>query len=265
MRLTQSIALAALTVILGTKAWAAPPDVVHELVPDGTLHAAINYGNPVLAQKPPTGDEPRGVSAELARELARQLGVPVKFVIFTQAGQVTGALKTNAKAWDVAFLAIDPVRSQGIDFTAPYVSIEGTYLVAKDSPLRSVEDVDGAGLRVAVTTGSAYDLYLTRTLKNAQLVHFATWTEATAAFEQQHLEALAGVKQPLVAYIVAHQDTRLLPGRFMAIEQAVGTPQGRPAGLAFLRSFVEQMKSSGFVAQALTASGQDKAMVAPSQ
>jgi polar amino acid transport system substrate-binding protein len=250
-------------VILGTKAWAAPPDAVHELAPDGSLRVAINYGNPVLAQQPRSGDEPRGVSAELARELGRQLGVPVRFVIFNQAGQVTEALKSNPKAWDIAFLAIDPVRAQGIDFTAPYVVIEGAYLVIKESPLHAVEEVDRAPHRVAVTTGSAYDLYLTRALKKAELVRFKTWPETTDAFEQQHLDALAGVKQPLVAYAAAHKDTRLLPGRFMAIEQAVGTPQGRPAALAFLRAFVEQMKSSGFVAQALAASGQDRSTVAP--
>jgi polar amino acid transport system substrate-binding protein len=244
-------------------AWAAPPDAVHDLAPDGTLHAAINYGNPVLAQRPPTGDEPQGVSAALARELARELGVPVKFVIFNQAGQVTEALKANAKAWDVAFLAIDPVRSQGIEFTAPYVVIEGAYLVTRESPLQTVAEVDRTGHRIAVTTGSAYDLFLTRALKQAQLVRFKDWDGTTQAFEQQHLDALAGVRQPLVAYAAEHPATRVLPGRFMVIEQAVGTPQGRPAGVAFLRGFVEQMKASGFVAKALAESKQEGAAVAP--
>jgi polar amino acid transport system substrate-binding protein len=257
------VALAALAMAFGANAWAAPPEAVRALAPDGTLHAAINYGNPVLAQRPPTGDQPRGVSAELARELGRQLGVPVRFVTFTQAGQVTDALKANATAWDVAFLAIDPVRAQGIEFTAPYVVIEGAYLVAKDSPLHAVEEVDRAGKKVAVATGSAYDLYLTRALKQAQLVRFKEGDEATEAFEQRHLDVLAGVKQPVVAFAATHPQTRLLPGRFMAIEQAVGTPQGRPAGIAFLRGFVEQMKASGFIAKALADSGQDSSIVAP--
>ena len=257
------MAIAALTLALAATARAAPPEAVHDLAPDGTLHAAINYGNSVLAQRPAAGDQPRGVSAELARELARQLGVPVKFVVFNQAGQVTDALKADAKAWDVAFLAIDPVRAQGIVFTAPYVVIEGAYLVPKDSPLQTVESVDGAGTRIATTTGSAYDLYLTRALENAQLVRFKTWDEATAAFEARHLDALAGVRQPIVAYAAAHPNTRVVPGRFMAIEQAVATPQGRTAGAAFLRGFVEQMKASGFVAKALVDSGQNGAAVAP--
>jgi polar amino acid transport system substrate-binding protein len=256
-------AFAALAVAFGADAWAAPPEVVRELAPDGALHAAINYGNPVLAQKPPSGDAPRGVSAELARELGRQLGVPVEFVIFNQAGQVTEALKADPKAWDVAFLAIDPVRAQGIVFSAPYVVIEGAYLVTKDQPLQAVEEVDRAGRWIAVTKGSAYDLYLTRALKQAQLVRYLDWAQTTAAFEQLHYDALAGVRQPLVSYAAEHPNTRVLPGRFMAIEQAVGTPQGRTAGAAFLRTFVEEMKKSGFVARALAASGQDSSAVAP--
>ena len=144
------------------------PSLVTELAPKGRLRAAINFGNSVLAQQDPAGGEPRGVSAELARELARRLGVGIGYVTFDAAGKVFEALK--AGLWDIAFLAIDPVRSAGIAFTAPYVVIEGTYVVPKDSPLRTIEDVDRDGVRVAVAQGSAYDLYLTRALRRAELV-----------------------------------------------------------------------------------------------
>jgi len=260
-KIRYSVAVGALLATLGANALAAPPEAIHDLAPDGTLRAAINYGNPVLAQRPATGEEPRGVSVELARELGRELGVPVKFVLFNEAGRVSEAVKSNA--WDIAFLAIDPVRAQGIAFTAPYVVIEGAYLVTSDSPLHAVDDVDKPGLRIAVSTGSAYDLYLTRALKHAQLVRLPDTTAATEAFEKQHLDALAGVKQPLVAFASQHPGTRVLPGRFMVIEQAMATPLGRNAGLSYLRDFVERMKASGFVAKALAATGQDSAAVAP--
>jgi polar amino acid transport system substrate-binding protein len=259
--LRYAISIGALLVTLGVNAWAAPPQVVHELAPDGSLRAAINFGNPVLAQRPTTGDQPHGVSVELARELGRELGVPVKFVFFNEAGRVPEALKSNA--WDIAFLAIDPVRARGIAFTAPYVEIDGAYLVASDSPLQAVDDVDKTGRRIAVATGSAYDLYLTRALEHAQLVRLPDSAAAVEAFERQHLDALAGVRQPLVAFAAAHPGARVLPGRFMAIEQAMGTPQGRDAGLSYLRGFVERMKASGFVANALAATGQDRSIVAP--
>ena len=155
-------------------------DVLAELAPGGVLRAAINFGNIVLAQKDPAGGEPRGVSAELARALARRLGVAIDYVAFEAAGKVVEALK--AGAWDVAFLAIDPVRSAGIDFTAPYVVIEGAYVVPASSPLCAVEDVDRDGVRVAVATGSAYDLYLSRALKHATLVREPSGPEALDRF-----------------------------------------------------------------------------------
>jgi polar amino acid transport system substrate-binding protein len=239
----------------------APADVVAELAPGGRLRAAINFGNGVLAQKDPATGEPRGVSLDLARELGWRLGVPVEFVAFDAAGKVFDALA--AGAWDIAFLAIDPVRAMGIDFTAPYVVIEGTYLVPASSPLRSVADIDHDGRRVAVARGSAYDLYLTRALKHATLVREPSGTEALAMFLRDRLEAAAGVKQAAVAFAKAHPDLRVIDGRFMLIEQAMATPKGRPAAASYLRHFIEEMKGSGFITKALAASGQTDAAVAP--
>ncbi len=237
------------------------PAVLHDLAPTGAIRVAINYGNSVLAQKDPATGEPRGVSAALARALAERLKVPVRFVTFDAAGEVFAALQHGA--WDVAFLAIDPARAEGIDFSAPYVVIEGSYLVARDSPLKANADVDRAGLRVAVGRGSAYDLYLSRAMKHAELVRAPTSPAAIELYRSAHLDAAAGVKAPLAAYAAAHPEFHVLPGRFMAIEQAVGTPRGRAAGAAYLRTFVEEMKASGFVARALAESGQADAMVAP--
>jgi polar amino acid transport system substrate-binding protein len=237
------------------------PNLAAELAPTGRLRAAINFGNSVLAQPDPAGGTPRGVSAELARELARRLGVGIDYFTFDAAGKVFEASK--AGLWDIAFLAIDPVRAAGIDFTAPYVVIEGIYLVPKDSALHGVADVDREGVRVAVAQGSAYDLYLTRVLKHAELVRQPSGPEALEMFMRDRLEAAAGVRQPIVAFAQSHPDTRVIPGRFMAIEQAMGTVKGREAGVAYLRSFIEEMKASGFVAQALEASGQGDASVAP--
>jgi polar amino acid transport system substrate-binding protein len=237
------------------------PDLVKELAPSGRLRAAINFGNVVLAQPDPAGGPPRGVSGELARELARRLGVGIDYVTFDAAGKVFEALKEGL--WDIAFLAVDPVRAAGIAFTAPYVVIEGVYLVPKESDLKTVEDVDRDGVRIAVAKGSAYDLYLSRGIRRATLVRQPSGTEALEMFLRDRLEAAGGVRQPLVAFAQTHPDTRVIPGRFMAIEQAMGTVKGRDAGIAYLRTFIEEMKASGFVARALAASGQGDAAVAP--
>ncbi|HXP98048.1 MAG TPA: ABC transporter substrate-binding protein [Telmatospirillum sp.] len=238
-----------------------PSDIVASLAPSGRLRAAINFGNPVLAQKDPVSGQPQGISADLARELSRRLAVPLDFVTFDGAGKVFEALKTGA--WDVAFLAIDPVRAAEIAFSPPYVVIEGTYLVPANAALQSIEDVDQPGIRIAVGQGSAYDLYLTRALKKAQLVRAPTSAAAITLFQTDKLEAAGGVKQPLVEAAKDNPALRVIPGRFMAIEQAMGTPKGRDAGARYLDAFIEEMKASGFVAKALAASGQADATVAP--
>jgi polar amino acid transport system substrate-binding protein len=237
------------------------PELVRELAPMGRLRTAINFGNTVLAQPDPAGGPPRGVSGDLARELAHRLGVGIDYVTFDAAGKVFEALKEGL--WDVAFLAVDPVRAAGIAFTAPYVVIEGVYLVPKDSALQTVEDVDRDGVRIAVAKGSAYDLYLSRAITHATLIRQPSGAEALEMFVRDGLEAAGGVRQPINAFAQAHPDTRVIPGRFMAIEQAMGTVKGRHAGIAYLRTFIEEMKASGFVARALAASGQGDAAVAP--
>jgi polar amino acid transport system substrate-binding protein len=239
------------------------PDVVKDLAPTGKLRAAINLGNSVLAQKDAATGEIRGITPELAHELGRRLSRPVELVPFEAAGKVFEALK--AGVWDVAFLAIEPVRAAEIDFTAPYVIIEGTYMVRKDSPLQAIGDVDRPGVRVAVGKGSAYDLYLTRTIKNATLVRAATGggSAMIELFLEDKLEVVAGVKQPLVEYARTDPNMRVMDGRFMEIQQAMGTPKGRDAGARYLRNFIEEMKTSGFVADALKRSNQPDAAVAP--
>jgi len=231
------------------------------LAPSGTLRAAINLGNPVLAQRSSSGGEPRGVSAELARALAQRLGVPVRFVIFDEAGQVAAAATKDT--WDVAFLAIDPVRAATIAYTAPYVLIEGVYAVPAASPLDSVAAVDRPGVRICVAEHSAYDLYLTRALKQAELVRLTNGAKSEAEFLAGNCEAIAGVKQPVQGLVQAHPGLRLLPGRFMAIQQAMAVPKAHEAGLGLVRAFVEEAKASGLVRKALDASGQRDAEVAP--
>lgn len=233
--------------------------VLHDLAPTGTLRAAINLGNPVLAQAGPDG--PAGVSVDLARRLGERLGVPVSFTTYPIAGKVTDSAKSDV--WDICFLAIDPKRAEEIRFTQAYVLIAGSYLVPASSPIRSPEDVDRAGVRVSVGRGSAYDLHLSRTLKHATLVRAPTSAEAITQFEADGLEVAAGVHQPLSAYAAAHPGVRLLPGHFMEIPQAMGLPAGRAAGAAYLEDFLTAAKADGFVAERLRASGQDPGLAAP--
>jgi polar amino acid transport system substrate-binding protein len=236
----------------------APADIVKELAPTGTLRVALNLGNIVLVQADEAGKQ-KGVTVDLAHELARRLGVVPEFTCYDAAGKAFEALKGNRH--DIGFLANEPARAAEIAFTAPYVLIEGVYLVRPDSPLRAVGDVDAPGVRIAVNRASAYDLYLTRTLKHATLVRSSEGGDDV--FEDQNLEVLAGVRQIIMKYAKANPHMRLLDGRFMEIQQAMATQAGRPAGSRYLRAFVEEMKQNGFVADALKRSNQPDAAVAP--
>jgi polar amino acid transport system substrate-binding protein len=230
--------------------------------PTGKLRASINLGNPILASKQPQIGEPFGVSIDLARAFAQRLGVDIELVVFDTAGKSVEAVRGEQA--DIGFFAIDPLRGEGIAFTAPYVLIEGAYMVPYFSPIRANEEVDRPGIRVAVGKGSAYDLFLSRELKQAEIVRAPTSPTVVDVFVEQMLEVAAGVKQQLEADQQRFAGYRLLPGRFMVIQQAMGTPKSRGAeAAAYLAQFVEDMNSSGFVADALHRHGIQGASVAP--
>jgi polar amino acid transport system substrate-binding protein len=228
-----------------------------DLAPTGVLRASINLGNPVLAQGTP--DEPAGVTVDIARELADRLGVPLELVCFDAARKSFEAMTTGQA--DLCFLAIDPARATEVAFTAPYVVIEGVFAVPRDSGLTAVAAVDAPGVRIGVKQGSAYDLYLTRTLQQATVVRGA---EGVDVFREEGLEVAAGIRQPITRYVAEHQDLRLIDERFMQIQQAVGTAKSkRPDTVTYLHDLIEDLKSSGFIAASLAASGQADATVAP--
>jgi polar amino acid transport system substrate-binding protein len=230
--------------------------IVTDLTPAGVLRTALNLGNPVLVQG--TTAAPRGVTVDIANEIAARLGVTAEFRCFGAARESFEA--TVAGQADICFLAIEPARAAEIAFTAPYVLIEGVYAVPRESPLVTVADIDGEGIRIGVKHGSAYDLFLTRTLKHATVVRGAEGTEAFAA---ENLDAAAGVREPMTEFVAAHPQYRLIEGRFMEIPQAVGTVKAkRQETTRFLHDLVEELKATGMVADALRRSGQT-APVAP--
>ena len=194
-----------------------------------------------------------GVAVDLARELGTRTGLPVELVPFESAGKMFDAVK--ADAWDVAFLAIDPGRADQISFTAPYIEIEGTYLVPPGSPLRAIAEVDRAGVRMGVSANSAYDLFLSRSLQHARLLRAPTPDAAFELILGGKVDVIAGVRQHLVANAGKLPGARVLEGRFMAIQQALGIPKGREEGAKYLCEFIEDVKASGLVARAIEKAG----------
>ena len=242
-----------------------PPSaaVVKALTPTGKLRAAINFGNAVLSKEEPSTGAASGVTVDLSRELARLLGVELQLVTFRAAGKVVDAVKDGSV--DIAYVAIDPLRARDLAYTKAYVIIEGAYMVKQDSPLQRNEEVDQAKHRVVAAKGSAYDLYLSRELKHAKIEYAQTSQSVIDHFLATQSEVAAGVKQQLQADAQRLPGLRLLPGRFMAIHQAMGTPLSHAEALPYLTQFIEEMKASGFVAQALQRHGIKGAAVAPAE
>ncbi|WP_237774387.1 transporter substrate-binding domain-containing protein [Actinosynnema sp. ALI-1.44] len=231
--------------------------IADDLARTGTLRASINLGNPILAQGTPS--EPTGVTVDIATELGRRLDVPVQFVCFDAARKSFEAM--TAGEADICFLAIEPARAKEVAFTAPYALIEGVFAVPTSSPLKTVADVDGEGVRIGVQRGSAYDLYLTRTLQHATVVR---GEEGTAVFHPADMDVAAGIRQPMTEFVAANPDLRLIDEAFMHIQQAVGTTKTRqPETIEYLHGVVEELKANGFIAESLRRANQPSAQVAP--
>ena len=221
--------------------------VIAELAPAGVLRAGINLSNFLLVTGKTDAGDPVGVAPDMAREIARRLGVPVKYVTYKSPGELADMAETGA--WDIGLIGAEPQRAEKIAFSPAYVDIEATYLVPAGSALKSIADVDQPGIRIAVTGRAAYGLWLERNIKHATLVKSDTLDSAYEQFVDEKLEALAGLKPRLLTDVEKLPGARILDGKFSAVQQAVGTARKNTAAAAFLRDFVEQAKASGFVAQ----------------
>jgi polar amino acid transport system substrate-binding protein len=217
------------------------PAIRQDLAPTGKLRVGINYGNFVLATKDPATGEPQGIAVKLAREIGTRLDVPVELVSFETAGRMADAVKTGA--WDIAFLANEPERANEILFTAPYLEVEAGYLVPPGSPIQNIDEVDRPGVKIAIATKSAYDLFLTRTLHDAMLFRAQGMNGSYELFVSDQLDVLAGIKPWLAMIVDKLPGARILDGRFMAVQQCIGTPRGRDAGARFLEAFVGEVRS----------------------
>jgi polar amino acid transport system substrate-binding protein len=230
-----------------------PDSARKELAPAGTLRAGMNLGNTLFTTKDAVSGELRGVSVDLMRELASRLGAPVDFVVYATPGDVADAAEQGK--WDVAILAIEPARAQKIAFSPPMTEIEATYAVRNDSSLRSVRQVDASGVRITAPEKAGYELYLTRTLRNATLVRTKSPQESIDVFNEGRADALAGLKPGLLGSLDKMPGVRLVEGNFMIVNHGFGTPRDRSAAAAYLKTFVEEMNASGFIARSIERHG----------
>src|SRR5688572_16783421 len=236
------------------------PAAKAELTPTGKLRAGINFQNQMLTTLGPNGEQGE-VAVEFARELARRLAVPLEIIPYKSAGALADSVA--AGAWEISVLGDEPERAKVLDFATPLTEIEATYLVPAGSPIRSISEVDRAGIRIVSPAKSAYDLYLSRTIKNAQLVQIAGSKTAEEHFVHEKLEALAGLKPGLLELAPTLPGSRILDGHFTVVRHTVGTPKGLDAAAAYLRELVEDVKASGLVEKWIKKSGVKGLSVAP--
>jgi len=237
------------------------PAIRSELAPSGKLRVGLNHGNFLLVTAGSSATDPRGVAPDIARELGKRVGVPVEFIKFESAGKLGDGVKTGA--WDVAFLGNEPQRAAEIAFSSAYLEIPSTYLVPAGSPIRSIDEVDREGVRIAVAEQSAYGLYLARTIKHAKLITTQGLDSSFDVFVSQKLEALAGLRPRLLTDVQKLPGARILDGQFTGVQQSIGIPKNREASARFLRAFVEEVKASGLVAEAISRNGAQGVTVAP--
>ncbi len=235
------------------------PAVVAELAPNGVLRAGINLSNFLLVTGRAANGDPQGIAPDMAGEIAARLKVPLQLIAYESPGKLADAVAD----WDVGLIGAEPARAAQIAFSAAYLEIEATYLVPADSKIRSVEEIDRKGVRIAVAARSAYDLYLSRSIKNAELVHATGLDASYELFVREKLDALAGLRPRLVKDVQKLPGARVLEGRFTAVQQAVGTPKARVAAAAFLAAFIEEAKASGLVARLIERHGVHGVNVAP--
>jgi polar amino acid transport system substrate-binding protein len=233
--------------------------VVAELAPNGVLRAGINLSNFLLVTGRADNGDPGGIAPDMAGEIAARLAVPLQLIPYESPGKLADAVAD----WDVGLIGAEPARAAQIIFTAAYLEIDATYLVPADSKIRSVGEVDRKGVRIAVAARSAYELYLSRSIENAELVRAAGLDGSYELFVREKLDALAGLRPRLVKDVQKLPGARVLEGRFTAVQQAIGTPKARVAAAAFLAAFVEEAKASGLVARLIERHGVHGVNVAP--
>lgn len=239
------------------------PKMIQSFAPTGTLRVGINLGNPVLAGLDSATQKPKGISIDIANEIGKRSGIPIELIPFQSAGSTVDAIKSGNI--DLIFVAIDPVRGADVNYTPPYIQIEGAYMVKSDSKLKANEEVDRSGVEIVVGKGSAYDLFLTREIKNAALLRAASSQAVIDDFMAGKGNVAAGVKQQLESDAKRYNGLRMLPGRFMVINQAIGIPKARPEyekTTIYLSGIITDLKSSGFVADSMKRHGIQGAKVA---
>lgn len=227
-------------------------DLKTEYAPTGFLRVALNHGNRILVTRAADGS-PRGIAVDLAKALAAELDLELSFVEYDRAVDVSNTATSGA--WDICFLAVDPKRAEVLDFTAPYVRIEGRYLAGPRCNAQTSDELVASGRPVGTVEGSAYSLTLQRQPGAEHLVVFPDIFAMLAALDANEIVAAAGIGDVMDAEAALRPGARTLQPPFMEIRQAMAIVKGRPMAARHLQDFVRTRLMAGVVGDILEAHG----------
>jgi len=219
--------------------------IIEQLAPKGYLRAAINLSNFLLVTGTDDQGNPEGVSPDLAKALANELDIKYKLVPFKRPGELADAVTDDV--WDIGNIANESERAKSITFSHPYTLIESTFLVRESSKINSLQDVDKKDVRIAVAERSAYDLWLTENIKNAELIRAKSIDLSFKIFEDNSYEVLAGLKPRLIDDLKNTKNCKILPGAFTFIKQCIGSKPGNSEAEQFINNFIEKNTKNGFI------------------
>jgi len=219
--------------------------IIEQLAPKGYLRAAINLSNFLLVTGTDDQGNPEGVSPDLAKALANELNIEYKLIPFKRPGELADAVTDDV--WDIGNIANESERAKSITFSHPYTLIESTFLVRESSKINSLKDVDKKDVRIAVAERSAYDLWLTENIKNAELIRAKSIDLSFKIFEDNSYEVLAGLKPRLIDDLKNTKNCKILPGAFTFIKQCIGSKPGNPEAEKFINNFIEKNTKNGFI------------------
>ena len=223
--------------------------ILKQLAPKGYLRAAINLSNFLLVTGKDNHGDPEGVSPDLAKALANELNVEVKLIPFQRPGELADAVSDDI--WDIGNIANEAERAKSITFSSPYTLIESTFLVRDSSYINSLSDVDREGVRIAVAERSAYDLWLTENIKNAELIRAKSIDLSFSIFQKNEYEVLAGLKPKLIDDLKNTENCKILPGAFTFIKQCIGSKPGNLEAEKYINYFIEKNIENGFIEKLL--------------
>ena len=249
MRVAASLLLLVLVTACATVEPGVPPAAKEELTPTGALRVALLAPNPLLVTQNTPPGVVKGVAVDIANKLASRLGVPMTPVLYQNVpALMEGAAK---REWDITFLPVDPDRAAAMNFTAPYMYAESTFLVPAGSAANGLEGLDQAGKTIVAAARSTQEAWLRKNIRFATIITASSPAAARQMVKEGKVDAYMSLRSVVTEALREIPGSRLLAGSFDDSPIALAVIRGRPSADAFAWEFMDQLQASGEIRAAI--------------